>query len=102
PIGREGHAGRIGLDWLPGTQFGDVCTAPDATLSASPTAMVPLTDFGDNGTSCLWPPFVGSPAIDERSPMPLCKEPGACVVATLSSMTPVDLTQMVERAFLAE
>ncbi|CAB1100686.1 unnamed protein product [Ectocarpus sp. CCAP 1310/34] len=41
-------------------------------------------------------------AIDERSPVPLCEEPGACVVATLSSMTPVDLTQMVERAFLAE
>ena len=34
--------------------------------------------------------------------MPLCDEPGACVVATLSSVTPVDLTQMVDRAFLAE
>ncbi|CAN0375122.1 unnamed protein product, partial [Ectocarpus fasciculatus] len=64
--------------------------------------MVPPTDFSDNGTSCLWPPFVGLPAIDETSVMPMCDEPGACVVANLSSMAPVDLAEMIQTAVLAE
>ena len=40
--------------------------------------------------------------MDETSLMLMCDEPGACAVATLSSMAPVDLVRMIQSAFLAE
>ena len=55
----------------------------------------------------LTPPSLHSPdcvlqAIDETSAMPMCDEPGACAVATWSSMAPHDLARMIQTAVLAE
>ncbi|CAB1105040.1 unnamed protein product [Ectocarpus sp. CCAP 1310/34] len=65
-------------------------------------AGVGAAPFDDGGASCVWPPFLGVAETDQTSPMPLCDEPGACAVASLSLMKTPDLVQMLERALLAE